>query len=396
MNRMQSSRRGASGFSLVEAMVGLVLTGFLIIGMVQVFSASRTAYQASAGVSRTQEGSRFAIDFLARDIRMAGHMGCANDMAHFPQTAPADPEFYNHFGAGTSAPYGLRFDVPIQGYEANTSAPGNTVNLAAPAAGWAPALNAGIAALSPVPVRGSDVLVLRFFGTDSAPMITMNSTVVPATMSVPASMAPFIRTNDAPVYGLYGVANCKTASVFRATSNANAAGQFQIATTGINAVGFIEPAYAPNAANIFPAQSMVYYVGMGPGGVPSLYRSRFNGAAWTASEELVEGVEMMQLTYGRDTNATAPDGGIDNYATASGIAAADPTADATASANWRRVGAVRMSLLLRSTERAGTRDLVAGSQLRVGGVIVTPVAGSGLLRVPYDTTIAIRNRLFGN
>ena len=80
----------------------------------------------------------------------------------------------------------------------------------------------------------------------------------------------------------------------------------------------------------------------------------------------------------------------------SGIAAADPTADATASANWRRVGAVRMSLLLRSTERAGTRDLVAGSQLRVGGVIVTPVAGSGLLRVPYDTTIAIRNRLFGN
>lgn len=35
------------------------------------------------GSARAQENGRFALEFLQRDIRMAGHFGCVNDQAHF-------------------------------------------------------------------------------------------------------------------------------------------------------------------------------------------------------------------------------------------------------------------------------------------------------------------------
>lgn len=78
-----TARTRAAGLSLIEMMIALVIGLVLLLGVIQVFSASRTAFQLSEGASRAQENARFALDFLARDIRMAGHFGCVNDQAHF-------------------------------------------------------------------------------------------------------------------------------------------------------------------------------------------------------------------------------------------------------------------------------------------------------------------------
>ncbi|KAG1390382.1 hypothetical protein G6F59_015225 [Rhizopus arrhizus] len=90
---MVMNRRAAmAGLSLVELMVALVISLVLMLGVVQVFIASQTAARLSEGASRVQENARFALDFLERDIRMAGHMGCVNDQAHvsagFPRVHP--------------------------------------------------------------------------------------------------------------------------------------------------------------------------------------------------------------------------------------------------------------------------------------------------------------------
>ncbi|KGP31306.1 hypothetical protein NY67_01610 [Xanthomonas citri pv. fuscans] len=79
---MSVYRRNA-GVSLIELMIAMVIGLVLLLGVIQVFSASRTAAQLSEGASRAQENGRFALDYLARDIRMAGHFGCVNDQAQF-------------------------------------------------------------------------------------------------------------------------------------------------------------------------------------------------------------------------------------------------------------------------------------------------------------------------
>lgn len=60
------------GFSLVEIMLALTISLFLLAGFVQLFIGSKQTYRFSDGLSRLQENGRFAIDRLAFDIRMAG------------------------------------------------------------------------------------------------------------------------------------------------------------------------------------------------------------------------------------------------------------------------------------------------------------------------------------
>lgn len=64
------SRQG--GFTLVELMVALVLSLFLIGGAILISSSGKATYTDSEQLSRAQESIRFASDFLIRDIRNAG------------------------------------------------------------------------------------------------------------------------------------------------------------------------------------------------------------------------------------------------------------------------------------------------------------------------------------
>ena len=70
-----------SGFSLIEIMIALSIGVFLLGGIVQIFSASQQTYRMQRNLARLQENGRFALDFLARDIRMAGYWGCLNGMS---------------------------------------------------------------------------------------------------------------------------------------------------------------------------------------------------------------------------------------------------------------------------------------------------------------------------
>ena len=117
-------QRLQQGLSLIELMIALVIGLILVAGLVQVFSASRSAYQMAEGFGRVQENARFALDFLQRDVRMVGHMGCVNDEAR-EFTTPSG--FTNSLD--TTRPQ-LDFGTSVQGYEA--SGTGTTGTLAIP------------------------------------------------------------------------------------------------------------------------------------------------------------------------------------------------------------------------------------------------------------------------
>lgn len=68
----------ARGISLIEVMIALVVGVVILGGVMQLLIGSKETYQTSDAVARLQENGRFAIETLARDIRLAGHMGCAD------------------------------------------------------------------------------------------------------------------------------------------------------------------------------------------------------------------------------------------------------------------------------------------------------------------------------
>lgn len=60
------------GFSLVEVMIALVLSLFLIGAVLLMFASSQSSAKHVENLSRQQENIRFAADLLVRDIRNAG------------------------------------------------------------------------------------------------------------------------------------------------------------------------------------------------------------------------------------------------------------------------------------------------------------------------------------
>jgi prepilin-type N-terminal cleavage/methylation domain-containing protein len=64
--------RSGRGFTLIELMIALTLSLFLIGAIILVYLSGRAASSDSAQLSRMQENVRFASDYLIRDLRNAG------------------------------------------------------------------------------------------------------------------------------------------------------------------------------------------------------------------------------------------------------------------------------------------------------------------------------------
>ncbi|MCC7259014.1 MAG: PilW family protein [Gammaproteobacteria bacterium] len=70
-----SLRRHERGVSLIEMMVTLVIGAFLMIGVIAIFSQTRSTYRTNDAVERLQENLRFALATVQPDIRLARNWG---------------------------------------------------------------------------------------------------------------------------------------------------------------------------------------------------------------------------------------------------------------------------------------------------------------------------------
>lgn len=389
MNRGSSRPASMAGVSLVEMMIAMVIGLLIMLGVIQIFSASQTASRLSEGASRVQENARFALEFLERDLRMAGHMGCVNDQAHIVKNL-GDP--INHLSGvaaeGSGSP--LDFRVSIQGYEAPDTAPGNTLTLGGT---WtAPTLPSSIGDLSPEPAGGSDVLVLRFLGAEGVPVNQIAVSGTTSTLTGDADRMTRVTRDGVAVPTLFGIADCGHADVFAGTLSGS-----QVTATGVDLSRYTTQ--PTGQTMLYRAESLVYYIGPNATtGVNGLRRARADATgAYTTNEEVVEGIENMQLMFGMDTTpviglTTPPVGSITESAVASGVTT---DADAAGAGQWLRVGQVKVGLLAVSPERSSS--IAATNNPSVLGVEFAPAASNdGRYRSGYEVSVALRNRLFGN
>lgn len=104
-----------SGFTLVELMISMTIGLFLSAGMVALLIGNKQSYRDSEGVARVQENGRFAIEYLANNVRQAGLQNFVGTMATWP---PSD--YLQGWAGATSAPSGANLTVGVSGYVKNT------------------------------------------------------------------------------------------------------------------------------------------------------------------------------------------------------------------------------------------------------------------------------------
>lgn len=64
---------GDSGFTLVEVMIALLLSGIVIASIYSAFQSQQNSYLAQEQVSEMQQNVRIGLDMLTKDIRLAGY-----------------------------------------------------------------------------------------------------------------------------------------------------------------------------------------------------------------------------------------------------------------------------------------------------------------------------------
>src|ERR1044072_4956455 len=122
------------GFSVVELMVAMAISLFLLGGVISIFVSSKSSYESNERLSRIQESGRFALNSIMTDLRGSGFAGCAGQPTHLSTSLNNATTLQWDFLGG-----------PVTGFQATGT---NT---------WAPAMDASI----PSPLSGSDVLVVR-------------------------------------------------------------------------------------------------------------------------------------------------------------------------------------------------------------------------------------------
>jgi type IV pilus assembly protein PilW len=76
---MKGGLKNQKGLSLIELMIAITLSIFIVAAMISLFVNSKQNYRMNENMSRLQENARFAVSFLSRDIRMADYRACVTE-----------------------------------------------------------------------------------------------------------------------------------------------------------------------------------------------------------------------------------------------------------------------------------------------------------------------------
>ncbi len=327
-----------TGISLVEVLVALVISLFLLGGIVQVYVGQKVTFKFTNALAEVQENGRFALDLMSQDLRLANQWGC---IAFDPTNTTNVNDTLNGTHPGYDADFHdfLSPTVTLPGAIAGTN-------------------DAGL--------NGSDTLVVRGgkpgqtnvegpFTAATTPSLNVNpiGSIGAGDIILVARCGEYLL--NIPEADILSVSSVDTTNPVQTVINvaANKSQQFQ------------------NDAMVIELQTVTYTIGLAASGNGeiALFRQEFNGIV----EELVEGVQEMQVLYGIDSdNDQFPN----QYVTSNNVP------------NFNAVVSLRIMLLIHSIDDFVTE---APQTYTFNGVLTTPT--DRRLRQVFTTTIALRNRI---
>jgi type IV pilus assembly protein PilW len=353
------------GLTLIELMIALVLSLFLLAGIIKVFTTNNQSYRVTEAHSRLQENVRFSLNTLSKDIRSAGYTGCRT---------------IENMGVRTIA------QIPIPAIMDETTIV-NGLN-AETALTWNTAPDANFGAV----VGGTDLITVQGASSCGGALVSnVTSPTDAVQISLPNSCS--ITADDVLV-----LADCEHAHIFRATAVANdtvngiqtvshAAGATDNLTsrfcksygspvTDVACATGEDKIYSYDS-ELLTFRAFTYFIRNGTNGDPALWRYNHSLSASASNPvELIEGIENMQIIYGVDDN---DDDIVDRYENAKTVE------DGTL---WDKVVSARVSLLAQTLENNLT---TADRALTFDGVNIS--GADGKIRRGFTTTIGIRNRV---
>jgi type IV pilus assembly protein PilW len=329
------SRRHNVGVSLIELMVALTIGLVLMLGAVIVYVKAKDTYAATDTTSRMQETARYALGIIESDARMAGYLGLMSR-----------PELLTNLNQSIAKPDGTAVVMPV--CDANNWAS----NLTRYAFGSDNTYGLSCAASGGGARAGSDVLVVR---RASSQRVAQSS----AGLKTLAGEAVIITSRSAGLV-FVGDANGTVPSGYAQT----------------------DPVDAPPLADTRRLLVHAYYVSVNSSegvGFPALRRKTLGtqgGVPTVRDEEVVPGVEDLQVQYGVDTNG---DRNADRWVNANDVGATDI------------VIGVKLWLRVRARERdVAFNDTATYTYANNGGATI-PSADQQFRRILMSRTVQVRN-----
>lgn len=336
---MNSLMHKQVGLSLIELMISITLGLVLMAGVVQMFVSSKSVFTTQQSMSRIQETGRLAIEFLSRDIRMAGFYGCFR-----PSPTEAARKLQNDTLVINSL-YG-NFGEAIRGYASRSSL---TAAQRAYLTGGTILANTNVLVLrsaSPTP------RIINAANTDTTLQVFSTQTKVNGCVDG-------ICENDAAV-----ASDCFRARVFQVKTLTSAGSNLTIEhPDNWNLATDVTASYS--SGEVLPMNTTSYFIATGASGAPSLWQKLNQKTA----VEVLEGVERITYKFATESNATYRDVG--------------------SITDWSEVNSVRIFVVARSIENNAVPE---PQPYVVDGVTTTPVLPDRYMRQVFTATVGLRSR----
>lgn len=358
-NHLQVVAVQQRGLSLVELMISLALSATLILGIFTVYMDSNQTSRLSTSLARVQEAGRISTDIMARDMRMVGFQGCA------------DPDDVTMNVIAQNPPTSDFFASTLRGWEVDDAA-------------WANGTEFDGTTIESSALIGSDVLAVQR-GESVEIDLTGNMTADNANIQVGGPDVNLFAQND-----LVLISDCEAADLFRISSKPSS--DTWAHANNVNTDNRLSQAYT-DSARIMRFSATVYFVAdtgrddFQGNDIRALYRGTnnlLNAAAPSFQvDEIVEGVESMQIEYGE----LLPTNNV-RYTTADNVG------------NMANVVALRVGLLISDADSVRNEDDLASYGLPGQTIVATNGAGAGAvthpddqrLRRTFSSTVMLRNR----
>jgi type IV pilus assembly protein PilW len=295
-----------SGVSIVELLVAMLLGLILLFALIQILINSKDSFGSANNMSRLQENGRIASILMITDLKRAGYMGGNSDVPNIFGTTGRAPPAESCTAANNT--WGRMIEQPLFGLNDTNDV-------------YAACITNGTY------LRG-DVVVMRY-------------------------AAPWVAVGALAANRLYLRSSLFEGKVFVGAAEANVLNEVQ-----------------DQPQSVRELQAYAYFVGdsgrtCNGALVPSLFRVRLDDDGQPRTEELLPGVDNLQVQYGEDGRYV----------------------DADAVVDWNAVITTRIWLLVRAEcAEIGFND---GRTYTMGDQVIVP--NDNFRRQLYSSVVMVRN-----